>query len=89
MNSLSDVLYAYAGEHRIQSTLFRFDPERWHLEHEVSQTMDALEALGGEAKRLSRRLEEQRSALSSLQEQAAFLAGLSIGLELGALGHST
>ena len=87
MKSLSDILYAYAGEYRIQAILHRFEPERRTLELEVSLTMDALEALGGEAKRLSRRLEEQRNSLASLHEEAAFLAGLSIGLELGALGH--
>lgn len=89
MKSLSDILFAYAGEHRMRSILPRFDPEHWQLEYEVSRSMDALSALGGEAKRLSRRLEEQHNALSSLNEQAAFLSGLSIGLELGALGHGT
>ena len=38
---------------------------------------------------LTRRLEEQRSALAGIYEQAAFLAGLSMGLELGALGQGT
>ena len=87
MKSLSDILFAYAEEHRMQSILPRFDPERWQLDREVSSTMDAIAALSDEGKRLSRRLEEQHNALSSLNEQAAFLAGLSIGLELGALGH--
>lgn len=88
MKSLTDILFAYAGEHRMQSILPRFDPERWQLEGQVSTSMDAIAALGEEGKRLSRRLEEQHNALSSLNEQAAFLAGLSMGLELGALGHS-
>ena len=87
MKSLCEILYAYAGEHCIQSILSRFDPERWTLEHEISQTMDDLVALGGEARRLSFRLEEMRNQLSSLEEEAAFLAGLSMGLELGTLGH--
>ena len=87
MNSLKTALYTYASEHRILSARNQFDPERWHLEHEVTQSMNAIAALGEEGKRLSRRLEEQYNALSSIYEEAAFLAGLSIGLELGALGH--
>lgn len=87
MKSLTDILYAYANEHRIQSARNQFDPERWHLEQEVTQSMNAIAALSEEGKRLSRRLEEQQNALSSIYEEAAFLAGLSMGLELGALGH--
>ena len=87
MTSLSDALFSYAAEHRADRFL---DADREELREKlamVDRAMDALRAMGGEAAGWAERIEHGLEALSYLNERAVFLAGLSIGLELAALGR--
>lgn len=87
MKTLSDALFSYANEHRVGRFL-REDREELRDEQAmVSKALNALHTMGGEADGWAERIEHSTEALSYLNERAAFLAGLSIGLELGALGR--
>ena len=87
MKTLSDALFSYANEHRIGRFL-REDREELREEQAmVDKALSALYAMGGEADGWAERIEHGTQALSCLSEHAAFLAGLSMGLELGALGR--
>lgn len=87
MKTVCDALFTYAMEHRTGRFL-REDREELREEQAmVDKALDALHAMGGEADGWAERIEHGTEALSYLSERAAFLAGLSMGLELGALGR--
>lgn len=87
MKTLSDTLFSYANEHRVGRFL-REDREELRDEQAlVNRALEALHAMGGDAAGWAERIEHGADALSYLNERAAFLSGLSIGLELGALGR--
>ena len=87
MQSLYDALFTYAMEHRTNRFLREDREELRDKQAMVTKSLDALHAMGGEAAGWAERMEESTVALSFLNERAAFLAGLSMGLELGALGR--
>ena len=87
MKTLSDTLFSYANEHRVGRFL-REDREELRDEQAlVNRALEALHAMGGDAAGWAERIEHGTDALSYLNERAAFLSGLSMGLELGALGR--
>lgn len=87
MKTLYDTLFSYANEHWVGRFL-REDREELRDEQAmVDKALNALHAMGGEANGWAERIEHGTDALSYLNERAAFLSGLSIGLELGALGR--
>lgn len=85
MNTLYDTLFFYAAEHRTDRFLREDRDEVQDEQAMVNQSLDALRSMGGEVAGWVERMEHGRDALSYLNERAAFLSGLSIGLELGAL----
>lgn len=87
MKTLYDTLFCYANEHRVGRFL-REDREELRDEQAmVDRALEALRAMGGEAADRAWRIEHGTDTLSYLNERAAFLSGLSMGLELGALGR--
>lgn len=85
MNTLSDILFSFAMERRIGRFL-REDRETLRDERRmVDCALDTLGAAGGESADLVKRVSQGTDALAYLNERAAFLSGLSIGLELAAL----
>lgn len=87
MKTLSDTLFTYAMEHRTDLFLQEDRDEVRDEQAMVNKALDALRAMGGETAGWVERIEHGADALSYLNERAAFLAGLSMGLELGALGR--
>lgn len=87
MKSLCDTLFTYAKEHRVGRFL-REDREELREEQVmVDKALEALHSMGGDTADLAARIEYGTDALSYLNERAAFLSGLCVGLELGALGR--
>lgn len=87
MNTLYDTLFSYANEHRVGRFL-REDREQLQDEQAmVNQALEVLHAMGGDTADQAARIERGTDALSYLNERAAFLSGLSMGLELGGLGR--
>ena len=85
MTQLENTLFLYAQENLIRRMLREENAALSRTEREAEGLMEQLKALGGEAERLAKELRFQNDTVSSLLEEAAFLSGLSIGLELGRL----
>jgi len=87
MKTLYDALFSYANEHRVGRFL-REDREELRDEQAmVNKALESLRAMGGEAAGWAERMEHGWDALSYLNERAAFLSGLAMGLELGGLSR--
>ena len=83
MTPLQDALYVYAQEH-LMGRLSATDDRALRRSEERSEAlMEQLKALGGESATLAKQLHFERDTLDILHGQAAFLAGLWVGLELG------
>ena len=85
MTQLENTLFLYAQENLIRRMLREENAALSRTEREAEGLMEQLKALGGEAERLAKERRFQNDTVSSLLEEAAFLSGLSIGLELGRL----
>ena len=85
MVSLLDVLYTCAQENLVLRMLKEEVADLKRAEREGEALMDQLEALGGEPERLVEKLRFTGDTAAFLRERGAFLAGLSVGLELGEL----
>lgn len=88
MNSLYEALYRYAAECRVQPFLHPSRGEEADTLTMIDNSMDYLRALGPGAADHADRVKSGMETLSYINEEALFLAGLSIGLELGALGQN-
>lgn len=81
MNSLADVLYNYAQEHRVADRLqtreYRLLSSGLEEEWEDFRT-----TLTAEQERRLESLLERQFAAGCLEDRASFLAGISVGLEL-------
>lgn len=83
MTPLQDALYVYAEEH-LMGRLSATDAQALHCSEERSEAlMEQLKSLGGESAKLAKQLRFEWDTLDMLHAQAAFLAGLWVGLELG------
>lgn len=87
MDSLYDTLYVYAQEHRVNRFLLRRRTESLQAQRCADQALEQLASMGNKAERCAGQLQESMSLQAGLDSEAAFLAGLSMGLELGRLGH--
>ena len=87
MNSLLDALYDYAMEYRIDAYLKPDEKELQDTQRMLDHALSTLKTMSKQAADCAERLEFSQDTLLYLHRRAAFLAGLSIGLELGALGH--
>ena len=83
MTPLLDALYVYGEEHRMDCLCATDTEELRQSEARGEALMEQLNALGGESARLAKQLRFERDTSEILHAQAAFLAGLSVGLELG------
>ena len=88
MNVLYDVLFTYASESRIPLFLHPEQAEKADNLRMVEHSVKYLESLGPDAAEHADRVRSGIETVAHLNMEAAFLAGLSMGLELGALGHS-
>lgn len=87
MKTLLDTLFFYAAEERVDRFL---QPDKKELLAEldmVNHALDKLREAGAESADLAGRIESGTDTAAFLQQRAAFVSGLSIGLELGALGR--
>ena len=75
MTELQKVLYDYAWEYQIPGLLRASQKEA---------ALTRLRGLGPEGADLAQRLESGQLTRQAIQGEAVFLAGLSLGLELGA-----
>lgn len=83
MTDLQKVLYQYAQERLVMGLLYR-DREEWHQAERAEElAQDRLEELGPKVATLARQLCDRQVERFSLEQEAVFLAGLSLGLELG------
>ena len=83
MTELQAALYRYARESRVEGFL---RPERRELEANrrmVGEAMASLSAMGEAPADLARRVEQGLQLCADLEQEAGFLAGLAVGLELG------
>lgn len=87
MNTLYDALFFYAAEERTDRFLREERKELLAELDMVNHALDELRATGATGADLAGRIERGTDTAALFQERAAFLSGLSIGLELGALGR--
>lgn len=87
MKSLSDTLFTYAMEHRASRFQQGHRGALLTAQARLDTAVNDLRSMGGKAAECAGRVESASGDLSYLNERAAFLAGLSMGLELGALGR--
>lgn len=87
MDTLFDALYSYATAHRIDLCLKPDEGELRDTQWMRDRALSDLRAMDARGADLAERLEFTQDTLLYLHRRAAFQAGLSIGLELGALGH--
>ena len=83
MTELQAALYRYARESRVERFL---RPERRELEANrrmVGEAMASLSAMGEAPADLARRVEQGLQLCADLEQEASFLVGLAVGLELG------
>lgn len=85
MNTLYDTLFFYAAEERTDRFLQEDKKELVAELDMVNHALDELRSAGDKGADLAGRIESGTDAAALLNERAAFLAGLSVGLELGAL----
>ena len=87
MKTLYDTLFTYAMERRVFRFQQRHRGELLHAQARLDTAAQTLRDMGGPAADCLEHMARASADLSFIHEQAAFLAGLSIGLELGALGR--
>lgn len=87
MKTLYGTLYVYAQEHRVNRFLLRRRTESLQAQRCADQALEQLAAMGTIAAGCAEQLQKSMFLQAGLDSQAAFLAGLSMGLELGRLGH--
>ena len=87
MNTLFDTLFHYAAIERMPLFLHPQRMEQADNLRMVERSIQFLETLGSDAAEHADRVRSGMEAVNTLNMEAAFLAGLSMGLELGALGH--
>lgn len=87
MNLLHDALFTYAIEQRMPLFLHPYQHDETDNLNMVERSINYLEALGPDAAEHAKRVQNGLDTVQYLNVRAAFLAGLSMGLELGALGH--
>ena len=87
MNTLYDTLFHYAAKERMPLFLHPERMEQADNLRMVERSIQFLETLGSDAAEHADRVRSGMEAVNTLNMEAAFLAGLSMGLELGALGH--
>ena len=85
MTPLLAALYHHALEHRVDRYLEESQEEIADTTHMIQHAMGKLEAAGADISDYAQRLQFGGDTLSSIYQEAGFLAGLSIGLELGRL----
>ncbi|MCI8422043.1 MAG: hypothetical protein HFF50_00705 [Lawsonibacter sp.] len=85
MEKLMNALMLYASEHRVKRYELETYPEDQLARQEAEKLLEYLKSLGPEAEQSVKRLNIELETVSISQNQAYFLAGLSIGLELGRL----
>ena len=86
-NTLYDVLFSYAARYRTPLFLADVEEELRDQQRMADRALAALRAMEGEAAELADRVEDGLALAADLSERAAFLAGLSMGLELGRLAR--
>ena len=82
MNSLHYALYQYAMEHRADQFLQENKQDEQENLRMVEQSLKALSAMNPITADYAHRICNGLYTISSLHQEAAFLAGLSIGIEL-------
>lgn len=87
MKSLSDTLFTYAMEHRAGRFQQGHRGDLLTAQARLDTAAQTLRDMGGTAADCLEHMAKASADLSLLHERAAFLAGLSMGLELGALGR--
>ena len=83
MTELQKVLYDYAWEYQIPGLLRASQKEAADNDRMVEAALTRLRGLGPEGADLAQRLESGQLTRQAIQGEAVFLAGLSLGLELG------
>ena len=87
MRTLYDTLFFYAAEERADRFLREDKKELMDELDMVNHALDSLRSMGDRGAELADRIESGTDSAAFFQERAAFLSGLSMGLELGALGR--
>lgn len=87
MTELQKVLYDCAWEYQIPGLLRASWKEAADNDRMVEAALARLRGLGPEGADLAQRLENGQFTRQAIQGEAVFLAGLSLGLELGAAGR--
>ena len=87
MTELQKVLSDAAGEYQIPGLLRASWKEAADNDRMVEAALARLRGLGPEGADLAQRLENGQFTRQAIQGEAVFLAGLSLGLELGAAGR--
>ena len=83
MTNLQRALYQFAQENRVYSLLHTERQELREGQKLVQEARVGLRALGDEAAGLAEKMEDGMLLGFSIEQEAVFLAGLAIGLELG------
>ena len=83
MTDLQRALYQFAQENRVYSLLHTGRQELWEGQKLVQEARAGLCALGDEAAGLAEKMEDGMLLGFSIEQEAVFLAGLAMGLELG------
>ena len=83
MTDLQRALYQFAQENRVYSLLHTEQQELREGQKLVQEARAGLYALGDEAAGLVKKMEDGMLLGFSIEQEAVFLAGLAMGLELG------
>ena len=83
MTDLQRALYQFAQENRVYSLLHTDRQALREGQKMVQEARAGLRALGDEAAGLAEKMEDGMLLGFSIEQEAVFLAGLAIGLELG------
>ena len=83
MTDLQRALYQFAQENRVCSLLQTDQQALWEGQKLVQEARAGLCALEDEAAGLAEKMEDGMLLGFSIEQEAVFLAGLAIGLELG------
>ena len=83
MTNLQRALYQFAQENRVYSFLHAEQQALWEGKKLVQEARAGLCALGDEAAGLAEKMEDGMLLSFSIEQEAVFLAGLAMGLELG------
>ena len=87
MKTLSDTLFTYAMEHRVSRFQQSHRGAILTAQAQLDANAQTLRDMGKPAADCLEHMAQASADLSFIHEHAAFLAGLSMGLELGALGR--